>query len=122
MNRYCFLLQVRPDKVDEYRARHAEVWPEMQEALRVTGWHNYSLFLRPDGLLVGYVESDDLEAARDAMAAQPVNARWQEQMAPLFTALDGRRPDEGFQLLDEVFHLDETPRTTTASGTDATEG
>ncbi len=51
--RICFLLKVRPERVEEYRARHARVWPELQDALRETGWKNYSLFLRPDGLLVG---------------------------------------------------------------------
>ena len=77
----------------------------MLQALRETGWHNYSLFMREDGLLFGYLETEDLEAARSGMAERDVNARWQAEMAPFFEALDGRRPDEGLQLL-EVFHLD----------------
>jgi L-rhamnose mutarotase len=105
--RYCFQLQVRPDRIAEYVARHQAVWPEMLSALRATGWHNYSLFLRPDGLLIGYVEADDLAAAQQAMAATEVNARWQACMAEFFTGIDGRPPDEGFTLLTEVFHLDE---------------
>ena len=107
MTRYCFLLQVRPDRLAEYRQRHSTVWPDMLSALRDSGWHNYSLFLRDDGLLVGYVESDDLAAAQRAMAATDVNARWQAEMAPFFTGLQGRGPDEGFLLLEEVFNLDE---------------
>jgi len=106
MNRYCFLLRVRPDRLAEYVERHRAVWPEMLAALKESGWHNYSLFARDDGLLVGYVESPDLAAARAAMAATEVNARWQARMAEFFTGLDGRRPDEGFELLDEVFHLE----------------
>jgi L-rhamnose mutarotase len=51
--RICFLLKVRQERLEEYKMRHASVWPEMLAALRETGWHNYSLFLRPDGLLVG---------------------------------------------------------------------
>ena len=102
MNRYCFCLQVRPDRLDEYVERHRDVWPDMQAALRDSGWHNYSLFLRDDGLLIGYVESDDLDAAQKAMAATEVNARWQAEMAPFF---EGRPPGEGFPLLTEVFHL-----------------
>jgi L-rhamnose mutarotase len=89
----------------EYTERHQAVWPEMQAALRETGWRNYSLFLRDDGLLVGYVEADDLAAAQEAMARTEVNARWQAEMAEFFTGLDGRGPDEGFVLLTEVFHL-----------------
>jgi L-rhamnose mutarotase len=105
--RYCFLLQVHPDRLDEYRARHRAVWPEMLSALRDAGWRNYSLHLRADGLLVGYVECDDLETAQQAMATTDVNARWQAEMAPFFADLDGRRPDEGFLVLEEVFHLED---------------
>jgi L-rhamnose mutarotase len=104
-HRICFLLQVRPERLDEYRTRHQAVWPEMLAALRDTGWHNYSLFLRPDGLLVGYFETPSLELARAGMAGTEVNARWQAEMAPFFVALDGP-PDQGFLPLEEVFHLD----------------
>lgn len=107
MARYCFLLQVRPELLAEYRDRHAAVWPDMLRALHETGWRNYSLFARPDGLLVGYVEADDLDAAQRAMAATEVNTRWQAQMSRYFTGLDGRPPDEGFVLLEEVFNLDD---------------
>jgi L-rhamnose mutarotase len=107
MPRYCFNLQVRPERMAEYVQRHQAVWPDMQDALRATGWRNYSLFLRSDGLLVGYVESDDLDASRAAMARTEVNARWQAEMAEFFTGIDGRPPDEGFELLPEVFHLPE---------------
>ncbi|MDQ4055382.1 MAG: L-rhamnose mutarotase [Actinomycetota bacterium] len=105
--RYCFNLQVRPDRVEEYVARHWAVWPEMLEALKQSGWHNYSLFLREDGLLVGYVEADDLTSAQAAMAATDVNARWQAEMSEFFTGIDGRPPDESLLLLTEVFHLED---------------
>jgi L-rhamnose mutarotase len=106
MERVCFLAQVRSERLAEYKLRHGEVWPEMLEALRETGWRNYSLFLRDDGLLVGYLETPDYQAALDGMAARGVNARWQESMAPFFQALAGRRPDESFLRLEEVFHLE----------------
>ena len=49
--RVCFQLQVKPDRIEAYREAHAAVWPDMLEALHETGWHNYSIFLRPDGLV-----------------------------------------------------------------------
>ena len=102
MPRYCFQLQVRPERIDEYVERHRAVWPEMLDALRATGWRNYSLFLRDDGLLIGYVEADDLAASSAAMEALDVNTRWQAEMAEFF---DGTTPKEAFPLLREVFHL-----------------
>lgn len=63
MQRVCFVLQVKPERLVEYKERHRSVWPEMQAALRETGWGNYSLFLRDDGLLVGYLETESFERA-----------------------------------------------------------
>ena len=104
MQRICFTLQVRPDRVDEYRARHREVWPEMQQALRQTGWRNYSLFLRPDGLLIGYLETDDFEQAKSQMSQRAVNERWQREMMPLLES-GGVPADEAMTPIVEVFHL-----------------
>lgn len=103
--RVCFQLQVRPECIAEYRQRHTAVWPGLLVALAKTGWHNYSLFLRDDGLLIGYFETDDLAAALQGMAETEVNGRWQAEMAPLFADLD-TAPDQGFLRLSEIFNLD----------------
>ena|SRR5271165_3832575 len=104
MERVCFLLQVRPERLAEYKERHQYVWPEMREALSAAGWHNYSLFLRDDGLLVGYVETPSFTQALAAMAELDVNRRWQDEMTPFFVNVSGR-PDESMVRLEEVFHL-----------------
>lgn len=107
MQRYCFQLQVKPEHIPEYRSRHAAVWPDMLRALADTGWRNYSLFMRADGLLIGYLEADKpLAELQAAMAATEVNERWQREMAPFFVDLVGA-PDEGFIELEEVFHLED---------------
>jgi L-rhamnose mutarotase len=105
--RVCFLLHLKPDRVQDYLSAHEVVWPDMLDALRTAGWHNYSLFLRPeDGLVVGYVETDDFAAAQKRMAATEVNDRWQAGMAEYFRAPKGANPDQAMQPLAEYFHLD----------------
>ena len=74
MERVCFLARVRPERLEEYRERHEHVWPEMREALAKTGWGNYSLFLADDGLLVGYLETDDY-AGRSTRWPRPASTR-----------------------------------------------
>jgi L-rhamnose mutarotase len=107
VNRVAFVLKVREDRLEEYKEHHAAVWPEMLDALRRNGWHNYSLFVREDGLLFGYFETpESLQSALEGMAQEEVNARWQEFMAPYFEALDGARPDQMMLQLEQVFHLD----------------
>jgi L-rhamnose mutarotase len=105
MQRICFVLQVKKGRVEEYKERHRSVWGEMRDALRKTGWSNYSLFLRPDGLLVGYLETNDFEAARAGMARLEVNARWQNEMAGFFVQPEGLLPDQAMKPLEEVFHV-----------------
>jgi L-rhamnose mutarotase len=102
MERVCFLLQVRPERLEEYKERHRSVWPEMQEALRESGWGNYSLFLRPDGLLIGYVETEDFSRAQAEMSKREVNTRWQKEMAEFFLNPAGVT---ALTRVEEVFHL-----------------
>ncbi|MHA7298502.1 L-rhamnose mutarotase [Pseudarthrobacter sp. MDT3-1] len=104
--RVCFQLQLKAGLIEEYTRRHAAVWPEMLQALKSAGWNNYSLFLRADGLLIGYLETENLSEAQTRMAATEVNARWQAEMSGFFEDLDGA-PDAGFLQLAEVFNLED---------------
>lgn len=106
MERVCFLLQVKPECLDEYREAHKTVWPEMLEALSRHGWHNYSLFLRSNGLLVGYVETPNLEKALAGMQDEEVNARWQNEMKDFFVSLEGGAADKSLEVLEQVFYLE----------------
>jgi L-rhamnose mutarotase len=102
MQRSAFVLRVRPDKIDEYVEAHRNVWPELLAALREAGIRNYTIF-RHGNEMFGYFESEDLETAGRYIAAQEVNARWQDAMADL---LEERVPDAGPPTLQEIFRLD----------------
>jgi len=97
-----FVLRVRPDKIQQYVEAHANVWPEMLEALRSAGIRNYTIF-RAGNEVFGYFEADDLEAAERYLASQEVNTRWQDTMADL---LEDRVPDGGPHGLEQIFRLD----------------
>lgn len=119
MPRACFTLQVRPDRLAEYRERHATVWPDMLRALRDAGWRDYQLFLRDDGLLVGIVETDDLAAAQAAVDATAVSARWEAEMAEFFhlpSGRDGRDKHELHLVFDLVARLRAAGETPTPNG------
>jgi L-rhamnose mutarotase len=98
-------LQIKPERLEEYKARHRSVWPDMLAALHETGWTNYSLFLRPDGLLVGYLEAENFASALAGMAARGVNERWQREMAEFFLHKPGVLPDRAMTPLEEIFHV-----------------
>ena len=105
MKRVGFQFSINKDRIEEYKEIHQNVWLEMLTALREAGWHNYTLFMREDGVVFGYFESEDgLSTAQAKMAEKEINTRWQQFMAP-FTENAGR-PDESFIELEEYFHLD----------------
>ncbi|MFJ4224062.1 L-rhamnose mutarotase [Microbacterium sp. NPDC089695] len=104
MDRICFRLRIRSERMAEYRERHAAVWPDMLRALERSGWRNYSLFLDPDGLLIGYFEAEDAAGALAAMEETEVNTRWQSDMAPFFED-DGS--GAGPRFLTPVFRLED---------------
>lgn len=107
MKRVGFLLKVRQDRIEEYKKRHQHVWPEMQEALRKNGWHNYSIFMREDGLLFGYFEAaESFEASLDGMSKEEINNKWQDSVADLFESIGGQHADQSMLEIEEIFHLD----------------
>ena len=105
MKRVGFTFRIREDKIEEYVEFHKHVWPEMKEALTRQGWHNYTLFLKPDGTVFGYFDAAvDLQTASDGMKTEDVNERWQHTMSQFVP--DGQKPDDSFVELFEYFHLD----------------
>jgi L-rhamnose mutarotase len=104
MERVAFTMRLLPGAEAEYRRRHAEVWPEMLDALRAAGCRNYSIYLRDDDLF-GCFEVEDFDRFRRLMDAAPINARWQSEMAALIDPCTD--PATGFhRRLEEVFRLD----------------
>jgi len=107
MSRYAFVLQVRPEMLDEYIARHSPVWPEMLAEIAASGRRNYSIFLdRERSTLFGSYECDNDEAARAYLAASDVAGRWEADMTPFFVGLTGRA-DQAATALTEIFNLED---------------
>ena len=109
MERICFQLQVRPERLSEYIERHTAIWPSMLEAIEASGRRNYSLFVREDGLLIGYYETDDDAASQRSLEQNPATAPWEAQMADFFVSVDGR-PDQAAPRLTEIFNLEQQLR------------
>ena len=81
MKRVGFQFKVRQDRLTEYKEHHKHVWPEMLDALRETGWHNYTLFMREDGLIaigshVVVIASDTPGTVREVFQAAEQDSYW----------------------------------------------
>ena len=108
MQRVGILLQVRPEKLAEYRRLHQPIWPELADALRAAGMRNYTLWLAPDGTEFGYLECDDWAATCRQLAGSEVHARWQRLMQDyLRTPPAAGQGGQPVTLLEQVFNLDD---------------
>jgi L-rhamnose mutarotase len=107
VQRFAFVVDVHPEKRDEYLKLHSAVWPEVEAALSAHNVTNYSIFVIEDTLF-GYYEytGEDYEADLAAVDADPVTAKWLELTDPCQTPF-GRhaRPGENWRRLEEVWHL-----------------
>ena len=105
LRRVGFTLQFDTANLPQYLTDHEAVWPEMQQALVESGWHNYSLFYRPDGFAFGYFETETsgFEEACSKMDATKVNERWQEAMSKYTPA--NTSPIDAAGTLDHFFYL-----------------
>ena len=107
MQRFAFVVDVHPERRDEYLKLHAAVWPEVEAALSAHHVTNYSIFIIEDTLF-GYYEytGDDYEADLAAVDADPVTARWLALTGPCQTPFGwDHKPGEVWRRLDEVWHL-----------------
>jgi len=107
VRRYGMVLKVKPDKLEEYKALHAAVWPEIIELIRQCNIRNYSIYEK-DGYLFSYFEytGEDLDADMAKMGDNPTNQRWWALCKPMQEPLETRAPGEWWANMDEVFHAD----------------
>jgi L-rhamnose mutarotase len=107
MRRVGFQIQIRRDKVEEYREAHRTVWPEVLAVITKHGWHRYSIFMNDDAMVFGYFETEsDFATAFAGFASEEVVARWSESLGDLAEIPEGGGPEDIIVELEEVFHLD----------------
>ena len=104
MLRKAFVMEVNPDKHEEYEKRHNPVWQEMEDVMKAEGLHNYSIFLLPEtNQLFGYVEVED-EESFGRLAKTDVCQRWWKYMKDIMPSNPDNSPISSD--LREVFHMD----------------
>jgi L-rhamnose mutarotase len=112
MKRYAMVIGLRPDRVEEYKSLHAQVWPEVLGMIKQCHIRNYSIYLRQldDGrhYLFSYFEYTGADFASDMarMAADPRTQEWWAVCKPCQQPLGSRATGEWWAGMEEVFHCD----------------
>ncbi len=104
MEHVCFLLRVKKDRIQDYLKAH-DVWPELNSTMQDVGMSNFSLFMRKDGLVVGYFEAEDPQESLRKLSLTDVNRRWDEYMAEFFEGGGGNMEEGGVEWLEQYYYL-----------------
>ena len=107
MKRYGQIIRVLPEKLEEYKELHKNVWPDVLEQIHRSNIRNYTIYYN-DGLLFSYYEyiGDDYEKDMEAMAADKTTQEWWKLTSPCQAPLDTAPPGEFYRIAEEVFHTD----------------
>ena len=107
MQRYGMVLKVRPEKLDEYKALHAAVWPDVLKMIAECNIRNYSIYHR-DGYLFSYFEyhGEDFAADMAKMADDETTQKWWAVCKPCQEPLATCAAGEWWADMEEVFHCD----------------
>lgn len=106
MKRYGKVIRVKPEMLEEYKTYHANLWPEVRDALHANNIHNYSIYHR-DGYLFSYSEymGDDLKTDAAKLTPHPKAKEWNDLMRTMQVPVDSHTESEWWADMEEVFHL-----------------
>ena len=112
VTRYGDVLGIKPEKIEEYKRLHADVWPGVLKMIKESNIRNYSIYLgeleKGKYYLFSYFEytGDDFEADMAKMAADPTTQRWWELCKPCQSPIPTRKEGEWWANMEEVFHYE----------------
>jgi L-rhamnose mutarotase len=107
MERHGSVIGIKPERLEEYKTYHANVWPEVLDMIKKCNIRNYSIYHK-DGYLFSYFEyvGDDFKADMAKMAADPKTQEWWKVVGPMQTPLETRSEGEWWAEMEEVFHME----------------
>lgn len=103
MERIASIMYLKDGFSEEYKARHDDLWPEMEQALKEHGAQNYSIFLDDNThVLFAYLEVENKEEY-DKIASTEICKKWWAYMEPLMETNEDNSPVS--KSLTSVFYL-----------------
>lgn len=103
--REAFKMYLKPGFEEEYKRRHAALWPEMRKLLHDAGVHNYSIYWdKETNILFAYQEVDGDGGGSQDQGANPIVQKWWDYMADIMEVNPDNSPVS--IPLDERFHME----------------
>ena len=104
MIRRSFRMTLKEGKLEEYKKKHDEVWPEISKILTSSGVTNYSIYYdKKDNTLIEYMELTD-DNTFDQMEELETIKKWNIFMKDLLATKSKEDASPVVDELLEVFH------------------
>ncbi|SMO53949.1 L-rhamnose mutarotase [Gracilimonas mengyeensis] len=104
MYRNAFKMKLKSGFKAEYKKRHDEIWPELEEALTEAGIHDYSIFLDEETNTLFAVQKLEDDFDGESLRELPIMKKWWDYMKDIMEVNPDNSPVE--KSLEEVFHMD----------------
>ncbi len=103
MHRLAFRMKLHAGQTVEYKRRHDQLWPELEQLLKQTGIEDYSIFLDEEtNYLFGVLKISNPNAMND-LPNHPVMKKWWAYMKDI---MDSNPDNSPVSIpLKEVFYL-----------------
>jgi L-rhamnose mutarotase len=100
-------LQDDPDKIEQYKAYHRNVWPEVLQALKAVGITKMDIYLLGRRMFMLMEAVDEFDPARDfkRLEETPRYREWQELMNTFQERVPEAKPGEHWAAMEKVFAL-----------------
>lgn len=103
MKRLAFKMHLNEGQKEEYKRRHAEIWPELKLLLKKAGISEYSIFLDEEtGILFAFQKVSGDGGSQDLGQTEIVQ-RWWKYMADIMQTNPDNSPVS--TELEEVFYM-----------------
>ena len=112
MKRYGMVINVKKDKVEEYKKLHAAVWPDVLKKIKDCNIINYSIYLaqlkKGKYTLFSYFEytGQDFDADMKKMADDPVTQKWWDVCISCLNPIELRQEGELWMNMEELFYVE----------------
>lgn len=102
--REAFKMFLKPGFKDEYKRRHAAIFPELKQLLSDAGVRNYSIYLDEDTLTLFACQEVEGDTGSQDLGSNPIVQRWWAYMADIMETNPDNSPVS--IPLPEMFHMD----------------
>lgn len=102
MRRVAFKMKMIPGMKEEYKRRHAEIWPEIAELIKKTGTSDYSIFLDEETNILFGVQKVEGNIGSQDLGFNEIQKKWWDYMSDIMEVNPDNSPVTVF--LEEVFY------------------